>query len=54
MKEYEKGKGIRIKPENFTPIGYIIQCPITKIPTSIGGQIDFDEVYKRTFGFTIC
>lgn len=53
MKEYEKGKGIRIKPENFTPIGYIIQCT-PKIPTSIGGQIDFDEVHKRTLGFTIC
>lgn len=53
MKEYEKGKKIWITPKNFTLIGFI-QCPITKIPTSIGGQIDFDEVCKRTLGFTIC
>ena len=52
MKEYEKGKNTWITPKNFIYVG-CIQCA-TKIPTSIGGQIDFDEVYKRTLGFTIC
>lgn len=52
MKEYEKGKRVWITPKNFISIGYI-QCA-NKIPTSIGGQIDFDEVRKRTLGFTIC